>query len=110
MGTTEDPAKVEPKEEVKVMTPQERKALLTKFANTIKSFNKDINANGSDFSAISARYVGAVSGDDKPVEYQKFETAVDRENFPEELKENTQLIGRVFNLDKQENPVANFKT
>ena len=109
-NTTEDPAKVEPKEEVKVMTPQEREALLTKFANTIKSFNKEINANGSDFSAISARYVGAVSGDDKPVEYQKFETAVDRENFPEELKENTQLIGRVFNLDKQENPVANFKT
>ena len=109
-STTEDPAKVEDKEEPKVLTPQERNALLTKFANTIKSFNKEINANGADFSAISARYVSAVSAEDKPVKYQKIETAIDRENFPEDLKENMQLIGRVFNLDKEENPVTTFKT
>ena len=71
----------------------------------LKSFNKEINANGSDFSAISARYVGAVSGDEKPVEYQKIETAVNRENFPEEIKENMQLfLGwvRLFLLRKNQ--------
>ena len=106
---TEDPTKVETEDEPKVLTPAERTALLQKFTNTIQGFNKEIKAQGADFSTIAARYLGSVSNEDKPIKYQKIETPVERDNLPEDLKENFQLASRVFSLDEG-NPVANFRT
>ena len=106
---TADPTKVETEDEPKVLTPAERTALLQKFTNTIQGFNKEIKAEGADFSTIAARYLGAVSNEDKPIKYQKIETPVERDDFPEDLKENMQLASRVFSLDEN-NSVANFRT
>ena len=93
---TVDPTKVETEDKPTVLTPAERTALLQKFTNTIQGFNKEIKADGADFSTIAARYVSASSNQEKPAKYQKIDPPIDRDNFPEDLKDNFQLSRVVF--------------
>ena len=52
---------MEAKDEPKVPTAAERSTLLQTYTNTIQGFNKEIKADGADFSMIAARYVSASS-------------------------------------------------
>ena len=90
---------MEAKDEPKVLTAAERSTLLQTYTNTIQSFNKEIKADGADFSTIAARYVSASSNQERPAKYQKIDPPIDRDNFPEDLKDNFQL-SRSFSSKK----------
>ena len=100
---------MEAKDEPKVLTAAERSTLLQTYTNTIQSFNKEIKADGADFSTIAARYVSASSNQEKPAKYQKIDPPIDRDNLPEDLKDNFQLSRVVFQQETSD-PVANFRT